>query len=69
MAANAVDKVSTHINRKKMARPIAETPVLYGSDAQRFEDIIQSTTPYSQEKQKALRQTYEDFKSKVQIHI
>lgn len=26
-----------------MARPIAETPVLYGADAQRFETISQST--------------------------
>ncbi len=50
-----------------MARPIAETPVLYGEDAQRFESIIQNTTPYSAEKRAALRKTYEDFKRKVKI--
>lgn len=50
-----------------MARPIAETPVLYGEDAQRFETIIQSTKPYSKEKKEQLRNTYEDFKRKVKI--
>ncbi len=50
-----------------MARPIAETPVLYGDDAQRFESIIQSTKPYSKEKKEQLRKTYEDFKRKVKI--
>lgn len=50
-----------------MARPIAETPVLYGADAQRFESIIQSTKPYSEEKKEQLRNTYEDFKRKVKI--
>ena len=50
-----------------MARPIVETPVLYGADAQRFELIIQSTQPYSKEKKEQMRKTYEDFKSKVKI--
>lgn len=50
-----------------MARPIAETPVLYGEDAQRFESIIQNTKPYSKEKMEKLRKTYEDFKRKVKI--
>ncbi len=52
-----------------MARPIAETPVLYGDDAQRFENIIQSTRPYSKEKKEQLRQVYEDFKRKVKIQL
>lgn len=50
-----------------MARPIAETPVLYGADAKRFEEIIQSTKPYSRKKKEELRKTYEDFKRKVKI--
>ncbi len=52
-----------------MARPIAETPVLYGADAQRFETMIQDTKPYSREKKAQLRKIYEDFKSKVQIRF
>lgn len=52
-----------------MARPIAETSVLYGADALRFETIIQSTTPYSKEKKEQLRKTYEDFKRKVKNHL
>lgn len=50
-----------------MARPIAETPVLYGEDAQRFESIIQSTKPYPKEKKEELRKSYENFKRNVQI--
>ena len=50
-----------------MARPIAETPVLYGADARRFESIIQGTRPYSKEKKEQLRKTYEDFKRKVKV--
>lgn len=52
-----------------MARPIAETPVLYGADARRFETIIQSTKPYPKDKKESLRKTYEDFKRKVKIDI
>ncbi len=52
-----------------MARPIAETPVLYGADALRFESILQSTQPYSKEKKDKLRKTYEDFKRKVKIQL
>lgn len=50
-----------------MARPIAETPVLYGEDAKRFELIIQSTKPYSKEKKGQLRKTYEELKRNVKI--
>jgi len=32
-----------------MARPIAETPVLTGSDARRFEEAIKDPTPVSKE--------------------
>ncbi len=52
-----------------MSRPTAETPVLYGADAERFESIINSTKPYSKEKKEQLRKTYEDFKRKVKIMI
>lgn len=50
-----------------MARPISETPVLYGADAQRFESIIEDTKPYPKEKKEQMRKTYEDFKRKVKI--
>lgn len=52
-----------------MARPISETPILYGEDAKRFETIIQNTKPYSKEKQEQLRKTYENFKQRVRILI
>lgn len=52
-----------------MARPIADTPILYGADAERFESIIQNTEPYSNEKKEQLRKTYEDFKRKVKIML
>ena len=52
-----------------MARPISETPVLYGEDARRFESIIQNTKPYSKEKKEQLRKTYENFKRKVKIML
>lgn len=52
-----------------MARPIADTPVLFGEDAQRFETIIHNTKPYSKEKKEQLRKIYENFKKKVKINF
>ncbi|MCQ2351442.1 MAG: hypothetical protein MJ003_05650 [Paludibacteraceae bacterium] len=46
-----------------MARPIKETPTLYGEDARRFEYEMQHLKPESKEEIEAARKAYEEFKS------
>jgi hypothetical protein len=46
-----------------MARPIKETPVLKGKDAERFRYNMEHPTPVSAEEVDKARQTYERFKS------
>lgn len=52
-----------------MARPIRETPVLYGKDAIRFEQEMRRVEQMSDEERKAnrekLRQEYEKISSKI----
>ena len=48
-----------------MARPIRETPVLYGKDARRFEKAMREVKPYSKEKREAMRREYEEFRRKL----
>jgi hypothetical protein len=45
-----------------MARPIKETPVLYGEDARRFAERMQHPRPISAEKRKRLDETWEILK-------
>lgn len=52
-----------------MARPIRETPVLFGKDARRFEKAIREVKPYSKEKREAMRKEYEEFRSKITFKI
>lgn len=42
-----------------MARPIKETPILYGSDARRFEQRMQNPPKVSTEKRAQIKQSYE----------
>ncbi|MDE5728212.1 MAG: hypothetical protein K2H83_09260 [Duncaniella sp.] len=42
-----------------MARPIKETPILYGSDARRFEERMQNPPKVSQEKKDEIRKSFE----------
>ncbi|WP_295729951.1 hypothetical protein [uncultured Muribaculum sp.] len=42
-----------------MARPIKETPILFGSDARRFEERMQNPPKVSPEKRAQIRQSYE----------
>ncbi len=42
-----------------MARPIKETPILYGSDARRFELRMQNPPKVSLEKRAEIRKSYE----------
>ncbi len=46
-----------------MARPIKETPELYGKDAERFENLIAHTRPVSAEEKERARRAYELMKS------
>ena len=42
-----------------MARPIKETPILFGSDARRFEERMQNPPKVSPEKRAQIRKSYE----------
>ena len=51
-------------NKKRiMARPIAETPILFGEDAERFLYNMQHVQPASQEKKERMKKAYEWMKS------
>lgn len=42
-----------------MARPIKETPILYGSDARRFEERMKNPPKVSPQKRADVRKSYE----------
>ena len=46
-----------------MARPIKETPELTGKDAARFEALISSPKPVSEEEKERARKAYQLMKS------
>lgn len=46
-----------------MARPIKETPILYGEDARRFEELMKHPRKVSQEEKERREKDYEYFKS------
>lgn len=46
-----------------MARPIRETPVLTGKDAERFLRIISNPKPISKEEKERMMKNYEFFMS------
>ena len=46
-----------------MARPIKETPILKGKDAERFVWHIENPTPVSEAEVLRAKRTYERFKS------
>lgn len=45
-----------------MARPIKETPILYGDDAKRFLVNIENVKPASEEEKERIRASYEEIK-------
>ena len=51
------------IRRKTMARPIAETPILFGEDAERFLYNMQHVRSASQDKKDRVKKAYEWMKS------
>lgn len=46
-----------------MARPIKETPTLYGEDAKRFAAAIASTQPVSEREMQNIEQSYQRIMS------
>ncbi|MCM1310695.1 MAG: hypothetical protein NC301_06695 [Bacteroides sp.] len=46
-----------------MARPIKETPELYGKDAERFAQMISQRSPVSYEEKERAHKAYETIKS------
>ena len=45
-----------------MAKPIKETPILYGKDAERFIHEMKNVKPASEEEKKRVRASYEKIK-------
>jgi len=52
-----------------MARPIKETPVLYGEDARRFEKQMRERKQISPERKSEMERNYEIFKKIAQFPI
>ena len=48
--------------KRNMAKPIKETPVLYDEDAYRFEMAAQNVVPLSEEKKEEMWEAYERLK-------
>ena len=46
-----------------MAKPIKETPELFGADAERFQKLIEMQEPVSEEEKLRARRAYETMKS------
>lgn len=46
-----------------MAKPIKETPTLYGEDARRFEQLIANPKPASREEKERMMRNYEAIKA------
>ena len=53
----------TIVNNTIMARPIAETPILYGEDAARFMQRMHNVQKISAEEKERMRKSYEWIKS------
>lgn len=52
-----------------MARPIAETPILSGKDALRFEETINNVQPLSHDRMVTIDTQYQSFTNRVIINI
>jgi len=52
-----------------MARPIADTPDLYGEDAARFEREIANPRKISEEERREMNEAYEWFKARAKFPV
>lgn len=50
--------------KRIMAKPIKETPVLYDEDAYRFEMAAQNVVPLPEEEREKIRRNYEEVKKR-----
>jgi hypothetical protein len=48
-----------------MARPIKDTPIIWGEDARRLTEAMQNVQPLSKEEREKQRKAYELFKSRA----
>ena len=55
--------------KRIMAKPIKETPVLYDEDAYRFEIAVQNVVPFSEEERKERLEVYEKLSKKVSFSL
>lgn len=55
--------LSNQLTKSDMARPIKETPELYGMDAERFEKLISNPQPVSSEEKERARHAYQTMKT------
>lgn len=61
---HGIYKPRTLMKKEKriMAKPIKETPVLYDEDAYRFEMAAQNVVPLPKEEREKIRRNYEEVK-------
>lgn len=52
-----------------MAKPIAETPILYDEDAYRFEMAAHNVVPLPREVREQIRRNYEEVKKWCEIEV
>jgi hypothetical protein len=45
-----------------MARPIKDTPILYGEDARRLTEAMENVVPISKERREKMKEAYAWFK-------
>jgi hypothetical protein len=50
-----------------MARPIKDTPILYGEDARRFTEAMENVVPLTKEEREKQKKAYEWFKSRAKF--
>jgi predicted RNA binding protein with dsRBD fold (UPF0201 family) len=52
-----------------MARPIKDTPILYGEDARRLTKAMENVVPLSKEEREKQKKAYEWFKSRAKFPL
>lgn len=57
------------MERRIMAKPIKETPILYDEDAYRFEMAAHNVVPLSQEKKDEIWKVYEEEKRRCRFFL
>ena len=63
-SVSCISRAGTHKKKEKriMAKPIKETPVLYDDDAERLEMAAHNVVPLTDEERKEIMKAYDDVK-------